>query len=177
MSSPSDHMANQEKPRKLEDETATYLLEIDTRISSISDPEERNILVENVLAEIQNRTASAACDRRTNYLIEQLCGMAECVTLLQLLQRWTPYSVFLARNRYASHIVQTVISRLCYFFKEGDLGDLDLNTMETTILEFARPLLHEIHWLGKEMSASHVQRSMICFMSGLPTIAEKKVSL
>jgi hypothetical protein len=31
-----------------------------------------------------------------------------------------------------------------------------------------------MYWLGKEMSASHVLRSLLCLLSGLPTIAEKK---
>lgn len=98
----------QEKPRKLEDETAQYLSEIDSQFSTIAkdDEEARSVLVTNVLTEIQSRTASAACDRRTNYLIEQLVANADCVLTLTLMQKWTIYSVFLARNRFASHVVQ-----------------------------------------------------------------------
>ncbi len=98
----------QDKPRRLEDETANYLLEIEQQFNAMppTDTENRSILVQNVLTEIQSRTASAACDRRTNYLLEQLIAHADCQLLLQLLQKWTIYIVFLARNRFASHVLQ-----------------------------------------------------------------------
>jgi hypothetical protein len=98
----------QEKPRKLEEETATYLLEIESQLKNIdpNDTETKEILVSNVLSEIQSRTASAACDRRTNFILEQLCSYANPVHLIQLFQKWKSYCIFLARNRYASHVVQ-----------------------------------------------------------------------
>lgn len=104
----SKDAVTQEKPRRLEDETAQYLSEIDSQFSTIpkDDEEARSVLVTNVLTEIQSRTASAACDRRTNYLIEQLVANADVVLTLTLMQKWTIYAVFLARNRFASHIVQ-----------------------------------------------------------------------
>lgn len=178
MSTSKDLDSTQEKPRRLEDETATYLAEIEQQFNAIEsdDIDTRSVLVQNVLSEIQSRTASAACDRRTNYLLEQLCSYADYSQILQLLQRWTVYSLFLARNRYASHVVQTIISRLCYFLKQGDMQDIDPTYMEQTILNFASPLVQEIHWLSKEMSASHVLRSLFCLLSGLPTIAERKVA-
>jgi hypothetical protein len=52
-----------------------------------------------------------------------------------------------------------------------------MNKVESVVLAFARPLLQEMHWLGKEMSASHVIRTLICVLLGLPVIAEKKVSM
>lgn len=108
-------LPTQEKPRHLEEETASYLLEIEAQFKSIvaTDQEAKEILVSNVLTEIQSRSASAACDRRTNFLFEQLCYYASPPQLIQLLQKWTHYSVFLGRNRYASHIVQV---RLFYLF-------------------------------------------------------------
>lgn len=102
-----------QKPRRLEDTTAVYLEEIDLQYAELSkrrqedgNEENRAILVQNVFQEIQTRTASAACDRRTNYIMEQLCFEADAGLLCQLLMNWTVYTVFLARNRYASHVVQ-----------------------------------------------------------------------
>lgn len=102
-----------EKPRKLEDATAEYLADIDIQYAELckrgreeDNSEQRAILVENVLTEISSRTASAACDRRTNYIMEQLCFEANLSLLIQLLQSWAPYAVFLARNRFASHVIQ-----------------------------------------------------------------------
>lgn len=105
--------AGMEKPRRLEDATAEYLAEISNQYAELckrshqEDVEEsKAVLVENVLKEISSRTASAACDRRTNYIMEQLCFEATLPMLVQLLQSWAPYAVFLARNRFASHIIQ-----------------------------------------------------------------------
>lgn len=95
-----------EKPRRLEDETAEYLAKIELQFTDDLDPEDRVNLVENVLTEINQRTASASCDRRTNYLIEKLCFAADLKNLLIITRRFTPYAVFLARNRYSSHIMQ-----------------------------------------------------------------------
>jgi hypothetical protein len=60
------------------------------------------------------------------------------------------------------------------FLKQGSFADVEPNYLHNTVLDFARPLIHELHWLGKEMSASHVLRSLVCFLSGLPPVAEKK---
>lgn len=107
-----------EKPRKLEDETATFLLEIENEFDALTasnDWESRKVLVENVLNEIENRSASAACDRRTNVILEKLCAEAPIKLLISLTKNWTPYAAFLARNRFASHVLQVCfcISSLC----------------------------------------------------------------
>jgi hypothetical protein len=96
----------QEKPRRLEDETAEYLAKIELQFTEDLDNEDRINLVENVLAEINQRTASASCDRRTNYLIEKLAFAADLKNLLTIARRFIPYALFLARNRYSSHILQ-----------------------------------------------------------------------
>lgn len=103
----------QEKPRRLEDETADYLAKIELQFTDDLDQEDRVNLVENVLAEINQRTASASCDRRTNYLIEKLCFAADLKNLLTIARRFVPYSLFLARNRYSSHILQVRLIRVC----------------------------------------------------------------
>jgi hypothetical protein len=101
------------KPRRLEDTTATYLAEIETRYAELckrekieGNLEDKAVLVRNALSEIHSRAASAACDRRTNYIVEQLCFEADMPLLLSLMESWAAYTVFLARNRYASHVVQ-----------------------------------------------------------------------
>jgi hypothetical protein len=101
----------QEKPRKLEEDTIKYLLEIDSQLKAMNnsgdnDQETKEILISNVFTEIQSRTASIACDRQTNFIFEQLCYYLKPYQLLSLLQKWTCYAIFLARNRFASHIVQ-----------------------------------------------------------------------
>lgn len=94
-----------EKPRRLEEETATYLIQLEGQFDDL-DNDNSEILVNNVLDEIKQRTASAASDRRTNYIIEKLCLASNIVQLVEIMQRCLPYSIFLTQNRYSSHIIQ-----------------------------------------------------------------------
>lgn len=96
------------KPRRLEDDTAEYLMKIEMQLSkdSMLDEDEKSNLIENVLSEVSQRTASASCDRRTNFLIEKLCSTASVKNLVEIIKSFIPYAIFLARNRYSSHILQ-----------------------------------------------------------------------
>jgi hypothetical protein len=166
------------KPRRLEEDTITYLMQLDKQLSAEGlDPEEQEILVENVLSEIKQRTASAACDRRTNMIIERLCYSANLQQLLEIMSRCTPYAVFLARNRHSSHILQAILSRLCYILKNSGIGDLDEGLVKGSVLGLVNAILKDISWLAKELSASHVVRSAICALAGIPTVSERKVSV
>jgi len=82
-----NEVVSQIKPRRLEDNIAEYLMKIEMQLTkdSMLDDDEKNNLIENVLSEVSQRTASASCDRRTNFLIEKL-----------------------ARNRYSSHMLQVL---------------------------------------------------------------------
>lgn len=174
------------KPRRLEASTATYLLQLERQFSTLleernasNDAEEEDdtvgVFISNVLAEIKTSTASAACDRRTNYIIEKLCYNSSLSNVMELFVRFTSYSVFLARNRHSSHILQALMARFAHLMKTQDIPeDLDEETISATILQFVRPILKDMSWLMKEQGASHVIRSTICILSGLPVIAEKK---
>ena len=103
------------KPRKLDDTVANYILQIEERLNELNDgkgdnegdlDESRNILVENVLIELKTKTASALCDRRTNYFMEKICMIADVNGLLEILSRCVTYTIFLVRNRYSSHVLQ-----------------------------------------------------------------------
>jgi hypothetical protein len=59
--------------------------------------------------------------------------------------------------------------------KFEDFGDVEESDVQETIVEFVKPILKEISWLGREMSASHVLRSLFSLMAGMPVIAERKV--
>jgi hypothetical protein len=163
------------KPRRLEEDTITYLMQLDKQLHADSiDPDDQEILVENVLDEIKQRTASAACDRRTNMIIERLCYAAKLKQLVEIVSRLTPYAVFLARNRHSSHILQAILARLCFILKNEGIGNVDEDFLKTTMLGFLSLILKEIGWLAKELSASHVVRSALCALAGIPIVAERK---
>lgn len=162
------------KPRRLEDGTATYLLQLEARMQEEIESDEMEVLVTNVLSEIKQRTASATCDRRTHGIMEKLCFSASLPNLCEIIRRCTPYCVFLARNRHSSHVLQAILSRMCYILKFVGTGDTDEDVLKTTILDFLSPLLKEVHWLVKELCASHVVRSALCTLTGMPVVAERK---
>jgi hypothetical protein len=166
------------KPRRLEDDTVTYLTQLDVQLSAEGLEEaDKDILVENVLSEIKQRTASAACDRRTNYIIEKLCYSASLPNLMEIVKRVSPYAVFLARNRHASHVLQAILSRLCFILKNEGIGSVEEDSLKQTVLEFVGAMLTEISWLAKDLNASHVIRSVICALAGMPVVSERKVCI
>lgn len=65
-------------PRRLEesDDCVTYLLALDKQLAAASATnsfqDSMESIVDNVLTEINTRTASAACDRRTNSIVEKV---------------------------------------------------------------------------------------------------------
>ena len=94
------------KPRRLEGETMQYLLQLESQLDADAASQEVDVLVENVLEEIKTRTASAACDRNVNSVIEKICLVSSFQHSVMLVKRFTSYSLFLARNRHSSHVLQ-----------------------------------------------------------------------
>jgi hypothetical protein len=64
---------------------------------------------------------------------------------------------------------------MIYLLKSGQEGEDNVERLYSIIITFSAPLLQEIAWLGREMSASHVIRSLMSLLLGLPVIAERKV--
>src|SRR5690242_5618546 len=71
-------------------------------------------------------------------------------------------------------VLQAIIARLCFILKFEDFGDIEASEVRDVIVAFVRPILKEISWLGREMSASHVLRSLFSLLAGMPVIAERK---
>lgn len=70
---------------------------------------------------------------------------------------------------------QAIISRLCYLIKHNEVeDDHDMSSLETAILSFVQPLLESFKLIANDISGSHVLRSVMCLLSGLPCISEKK---
>ena len=164
---------NISKPRRLEEDLVTYLLSLEKEISAKDvDEETRSVLVENVLSELRKSMASAACDRRTNLMLEKICYAASLANIVDIATHFTPYAVFMARNRHSSHVVQALFARLCHLLK---LSEEELpNDLGSVILALINPILKEMSWLLKEQAASHVIRSCFCVLAGIPSISERK---
>ena len=168
---------NSRNPRRMEESMVSYLTSLDKQLTSGPDVDEesRAILVDNVLAEMKSCTASAACDRRVHTIVEKICYAASITNLIEILRRFTDYAVFIARNRHSSHIAQAIMARLCSLLKFAGVesGEQESELIEA-LLAFATPVLAEISWLAKELSASHVIRALICILVGMPVVSARK---
>ncbi|CAM9708221.1 unnamed protein product, partial [Ectocarpus fasciculatus] len=172
------------KPRRLDQGTVQYLKQIDPELDNIragydggdGDMDTRDILIGNVLEELKTRTASAACDRNVNSIVEKICLAGSFEHVIELLRRFTPYALFLARNRHSSHILQqSTLSRLCYLLKSvGIPDDIDEDDVIAIILEFMQPVLSDFNFSAKDMNATHVLRAVLCALAGLPVISERR---
>lgn len=186
------------KPRRLAETNVTYIVQLATQLATSSssstrgaeqageteeEREDREVMVRNVLAELAQCTASAACDKRTSDVIERLAYMSTLPQLCELMRRFAPYSIFLARQRHSSHVFQAICSRCCFLLKNSgiphqpasqDQPAFDEDSLETSVAELASPVLREVSWLCKETSASHVVRSLLCLLAGMPCISERK---
>ena len=81
-----DEDGNFNKPKRLEDDIMTYLVSLEEQMAQFGDESDdtKEIFAENVLTEIKQSTASAACDRRTNTVIEKIAIMVHCQISLKL---------------------------------------------------------------------------------------------
>ena len=170
-------MESGKNPRRLEDDTAEYLNHIDNTWIAMTESrreEELELMVTNVFEEVKYRLASAACDRRTHAIIEKLAYAASMSSLILLFDHLSAYSVFLARNRHSSHVLQAVLARFSYLIKSEGTSGMDQSRVVSSVLSLVEPVLREVSWLSMDLCASHVVRSALCVLTGMPVVGEKR---
>jgi hypothetical protein len=63
---------------------------------------------------------------------------------------------------------------LCFLFKSQATAGVDDDVLESTVLDFVRDILGAFKYVATEMCGSHVLRSIICLLAGIPVISERK---
>lgn len=58
--------------------------------------------------------------------------------------------------------------------KFDDYGEVEPSDLVAVAEELCGPIMKEATWLILEQSASHVVRSMLSLLAGIPTVAERK---
>lgn len=74
---------------RVEAETVSYLQEVSQHFSTLTDTEEKELLLANVLEEIQGKELRIAADAVTSRLLEQLLAGANASQLMQFMQAFT----------------------------------------------------------------------------------------
>jgi hypothetical protein len=74
---------------RVEPETVAYLSEVSSHFASLDDPEEKQLLLANVLEELQGKELRIATDAATSRMLEALLASASASQLMQFLQAFT----------------------------------------------------------------------------------------
>ena len=174
----------EDRPRRLEDATLMYFAGVSANVELIKKKqcgemekvEELELLVMNVYSDIKFRVASASCDKNTNAIIETLLAYAGVGILIDVLLNFKKYVKFLALNRHSSHILETVFARLGFIFKNEGIDDGAERDAVTSIIEVSNDLLQssQLDLIMSSVCGSHVIRSLMCLLVGLPTIQERR---
>jgi hypothetical protein len=129
-----DLWKDSKKPQKAEQDTVTYLRQIEGLLDDFSRTEfnnknnngnkklndgneaeeedaaeEKTILVKNVFEEIKNQEAALSTDKYSSNIIEKVLNHATEEQLVNFGVGIQEYFLFLSSNRYSSHVLQTYL--------------------------------------------------------------------
>ncbi|RHY29878.1 hypothetical protein DYB32_004776 [Aphanomyces invadans] len=175
------------RPRRLEPDTLSYLEEVnESFVQNLKDGdvETSRMLLWNVLEEIAPRIASAASDRHACAYIEVLVDHMSAQQLRFFLHKMEGYFSHLWTNRYSSHVLQRVLSKVGAMVEnevKGETTDDDdddraagVPEMATLVVTMCAEVQNEWLTLINDVSASHVMRAVFCALAGRAPVVEKR---
>ncbi|GAX14327.1 hypothetical protein FisN_1Hh527 [Fistulifera solaris] len=130
------------------------------------------------LEEVRNEIASLAGDEQAAEVLETLVHItapfseyAACTWLTAT----KGYAMFLARHRYGSHLLQTILQQigrisqvdLAKHEHAPPLSDLDQESLIDLLIDFHSELAEDAADLAVHICGSHVLRSLICVFGGV----------
>ncbi|ETV69245.1 hypothetical protein, variant [Aphanomyces astaci] len=186
-SRPSDGRPERVRPRRLEPDTLAYLQEVNASFLENlkdGDVETSRMLLWNVLEEIAPRVASAASDRHACEFIEVLVDHMSAQQLRFFLHKMEGYFSHLWTNRYSSHVLQRLLSKVGTIVGnevKGEADDdddpdraADVPPMSSLIVAMCSEVQAEWLTLINDVSASHVMRAVFCALAGRAPVLEKR---
>ncbi|RQM23629.1 hypothetical protein B5M09_007150 [Aphanomyces astaci] len=175
------------RPRRLEPDTLAYLQEVNASFLENlkdGDVETSRMLLWNVLEEIAPRVASAASDRHACEFIEVLVDHMSAQQLRFFLHKMEGYFSHLWTNRYSSHVLQRLLSKVGTIVGnevKGEADDdddpdraADVPPMSSLIVAMCSEVQAEWLTLINDVSASHVMRAVFCALAGRAPVLEKR---
>lgn len=168
------------RPRRLESDHLNYLKQVPEMIVDMED-EEQELLLWNVVEEVGKRAASAASERNSCELVEFLVDKITNRQLRYLLSMCEGYTMHLWTNRYSSHVLQKMFSKMSTIlegeceedWEEEDDGR-DIPTLTEIVVNMCQEIEVDILDMMQDVSASHVIRSVLCVLRGSAPIVEKR---
>eukprot|EP00037_Helgoeca_nana_P024873 m.266927 g.266927 ORF g.266927 m.266927 type:complete len:793 (-) comp26773_c0_seq1:155-2533(-) len=184
-------MAEEDEEAMKRDEMLGYFHRVEQMFDSpeiADDAEQKDVFVENVLAEVHGTEIRSACDLVCSRVLERLLTMCSPEHMLKFFRRVTPSVEKMLENRYASHVLQTLVTRTALLVEVGDtpepttLDELDLTQDEVPDTVTAATLLDNVcrqfqHYLGDYLVSeygSHVLRATLTALAGLPITSSSR---
>ena len=164
-----------QRPRKAEEDVVGYLSSVKGSLESGIDGDERAALVRNVLEEIHQSEASLASHKRCSFVLESLLTLTESPgALVMFLKHLQPYYGWLVYNRFSSHVVESLFSRIAFVL--GDEGSYESVEGEEDEVEklvglvegLAQQLVKSEEWwsMMSDPCATHSLRALFCVLNG-----------
>lgn len=149
-----------------------YLKQLELPLSDAS-PEELPILTERVFSELTGKEASAATSKQVSYLVEKAVSVSPVGTAITFLTSLLEYLPFVTGDRFGSHVLQSSLARLVKHIASGS-NDADAFNAGEVIVKMSDELLQHGYSVMQDTTGTHVVRSVLAALGGLPAPAQRK---
>lgn len=163
------------RPRRVDDEVVAYLQSVSGALESAQGEEDEddnsNVLVTNVLEELKQKEASVAVHKRASVILEGMLRLASAAQLTIVLQNFKNYFGFLCYDRFASHVVETLLRRavalLVAAHAASDIS-LDIMGLREVVEELSSFLRSTDEWwnLAHDPAGTHILRTLVRGLAG-----------
>ena len=198
-----DPLTGFRKPAKPDDDVVAYVRQLELPLSEVAanrtGSEEALLLVASAHREMRHREASLAAHKKASHVVETLLCVSTAYQLATFARALVPYIAWMCTNRYSSHVLETMLSRL-HEFLAGD--DTQISVKLTAVhhddsngveaIEFANAngvrasLVDSVVLMANELSsppgriqalltdtsATHVVRALLCVLAGVSPSAQ-----
>ena len=159
-------------------QTLEYLKRVEVMIDTKqldSNPEERRLFINNVLAELQHDEYRICCDLLCSRVLEKLFSVCSSYQVNSFAIRLHDHVINLAANRYGSHVLQAIIARVPASLvaqQDDDThqeGEPDIGRLSNTFLTMCETLADNISDVINDAYGAHVLAACLLTLAGLPS--------
>ena len=167
---------NKESRYVIESETIEYLKNVEKLLdeNNFNDPEEREILIQNALTEIDGTEIRLMSHNYCSEVLEKLVQQSTASHIVSFLSKLQGQYWQLSRKRFASHVLQTALGVASKWINQEQFeSKLDQNDLRSVVLGFAAEFEPNAADALSDTYASHVLRSLTILLSGKVSLDEQ----
>lgn len=158
----------------VDQETGTYLLEIDGHLQTVDDPEELDLLLSNVLEELSGKEADVCKDAACSRVLEKLFARASLSNKLQFLSALCSEAQLydVAGSAFGSHVLENLLLAVN---KEHTASDELHNAGFTEVLQrYVDAVCPSLPDYVTDKFATHVARALLTCAAGRDVLPPRK---